>query len=143
MVGAGPDDVAELTRFSALSLHASGAEGRFRSEDIQLRSALLQVDGTGEIDLPAQQMALDLQALIAGSAGNRGIKELKDIPIPITASGPWAAPRWNLDLRSALDAAAKRALNKEGGLLDKLDERTGIKGLGDGLRQILPGLLGR
>jgi AsmA protein len=143
MIGAGPDEVAELTRFSTLSLHASGAEGRFRSEDIQLRSALLQVDGTGEVDLPAQQMALDLQALIADSADNRGIKELKDIPIPITASGPWAAPRWNLDLRAALDAAAKRALNKEGGLLDKLDERTGIKGLGDGLRQILPGLLGR
>jgi AsmA protein len=143
VIGAGPDDVAELTRFSTLSLHASGAEGQFRSEDIQLRSALLQVDGTGEIDLPAQQMALDLQALIAGSAGNRGIKELKDIPIPITASGPWSAPRWNMDLRSALDAAAKRVLNKEGGLLDKLDERTGIKGLGEGLRQILPGLLGR
>jgi AsmA protein len=143
MMGAGPDDVAELTRFSTLSLHASGAAGQFRSEDILLRSAMLQVDGAGQVDLPTQQMALDLHAVVADSAGNRGIKELKDIPIPITASGPWAAPRWNLDLKAALDVAAKRALNKEGGLLDKLDERTGIKGLGEGLRQILPGLLGR
>jgi hypothetical protein len=88
-------------------------------------------------------MALDLKAVVSDATGNRGIKELRDIPIPITASGPWAAPSWNLDLKAALDAAAKRALNKEGGLLDKLDERTGIKGLGEGLRQILPGLLGR
>jgi AsmA protein len=142
-VGATPEDLAMLTRFESLSLSALGAEGRFRSEDIQLRSDLLAIDGQGDLDLNSEQVGLDLQAVMTRPPRGRGIKELEGIPIPISARGPWADPRWEVDVRAAFDAAARRALREDSGLFDDLEERTGIKGLGDGLRQILPGLLGR
>ncbi|MEA1048458.1 AsmA family protein [Lamprobacter modestohalophilus] len=144
-IGVSREDAENLTRFHALTLSAKGAEGRFSSDDIQLRSNLLNIDGRGELDLSTQQIALNLQAVMTKppKGQGRGIKELEGIPIPISASGPWADPRWEVDVRSALDTAARRALREDNGLFDEIEERTGIKGLGDGLRQILPGLLGR
>ncbi|MCF7996258.1 MAG: AsmA-like C-terminal region-containing protein, partial [Chromatiaceae bacterium] len=144
-IGVSREDAENLTRFHVLTLSAKGAEGRFSSDDIQLRSNLLNIDGRGELDLTTQQIALNLQAVMTKppKGQGRGIKELEGIPIPISASGPWADPRWEVDVRSALDTAARRALREDNGLFDEIEERTGIKGLGDGLRQILPGLLGR
>jgi len=142
-IGVSPEDTENLTRFSLLSVSAEGAEGQFRSQDIQLRAHFLDVDGSGQLDLTTQQIALDLQAMLTKPPKGRGIKELEGIPIPVTAQGPWTGPRWQVDVRAALDAAARRALREDNGLLDELEERTGIKGLGDGLRLILPGLLGR
>ena len=142
-LGISRDDMDGLRRFSVLSLTASGADGLFSSRDIALRSPLLHVDGGGRIDLPNQQVSLDLEAVLSEASDSRAIKALRGIPIPFSAEGHWADPRWHVDVRSALDAAARRALRDDGSLFDKLEERTGIKGLGDGLRQLLPGLLGR
>lgn len=142
-IGISPEDAESLTRFSTFSLSATGADGRFSSDDIQLRSNLLNIDGGGQLDLRTDQITLDLQAVMTKPPKGRGIKELEGIPIPISAAGPWADPRWEVDVRTALDAAARRALQEDSGFLDEIEERTGIKGLGDGLRQILPGLLGR
>ncbi|NEX18285.1 MAG: hypothetical protein C1943_17170 [Halochromatium sp.] len=141
-IGVSPEDAEHLTRFSLLSVSAEGAEGQFRSQDIQLRAHFVDVDGSGQLDLTTQQIALDLQAMLTKPPKGRGIKELEGIPIPVTARGPWTDPRWDVDVRAALDAAARRALREDNGLLDELEERTGIKGLSDGLRLILPGLLG-
>lgn len=142
-IGVSREDAENLTRFSALSLSAKGKEGQFSSDDIQLRSNLLDIDGNGKLDLTTLQIALELQAVLTKPPKGRGIKELEGIPIPISAEGPWADPRWEVDVRTALDNAARRALREDSGLIDEIEERTGIKGLGDGLRQILPGLLGR
>jgi AsmA protein len=142
-LGASAEDRAQLTRFRVLSLSADGDQGRFRSQDIRLRSALLEVDGSGLLDLPGEQLALDLTAVLVDPPSGRGIKELEGIPIRIRARGDWANPRWEVDAEEALKEAARRSLQEEGGLLDELEERTGIDGLGEGLRQILPGLLGR
>ncbi len=142
-LGVSPEDAENLTGFSALTLSAKGKEGQFSSDDIQLRSNLLNIGGNGQLNLTTQQIALDLEAVMTKPPKGRGIKELEDIPIPISAEGPWADPRWEVDVRTALDAAARRALREDSGLFDEIEERTGIKGLGDGLRQILPGLLGR
>lgn len=142
VMGVSREDAEDLTQFSVLSLTAKGADGRFRSEDIQLRSNLLAIDGSGRLELPTQRIALDLQAVMTKPPKGRGIKELEGIPIPITAKGPWADPRWEVDIKTALNQAAQRALREDSDLLDQLEERTGIKGLGDGLRQVLPGLLG-
>ncbi|MBK5930683.1 AsmA family protein [Halochromatium salexigens] len=142
-MGVSREETEDLTRFSVLSLTARGADGRFRSEDIQLRSHLLAIDGGGWLELPTQQIALDLRAVMTKPPKGRGIKELEGIPIPISAKGPWSDPRWEVDINTALGQAARRALREDSDLLDELEERTGIKGLGDGLRQILPGLLGQ
>ncbi len=142
-MGVSREETENLTRFSILSLTATGADGRFHSDDIQLRSNLLHIDGSGQLELPTQQIALDLQAVMTKPPKGRGIKELEGIPIPISAKGPWADPRWEVDIKTALDQAARRALREDSDLLDALEERSGIKGLGDGLRQILPGLLGQ
>ncbi|MFP4247770.1 MAG: AsmA-like C-terminal region-containing protein, partial [Halochromatium sp.] len=142
-LGVSREETEDLTRFSVLSLTAKGADGHFHSEDIRLRSNLLAIDGNGRLELPTQRIALDLQAVMTKPPKGRGIKELEGIPIPIAAKGSWADPRWEVDVKSALDQAARRALREDSDLLDQLEERTGIEGLGEGLRQVLPGLLGQ
>lgn len=142
-LGASREDLEQLTQFRALSLSATGARGRFRSDDIQLRSPFLEVDGGGVLELPREQLALDLTALLVNPPQGRGLKELEGIPIPIRARGDWADPRWEVDAEQVLRQAARRSLQEDSGLFDQLEERTGIEGLGDGLRQILPGLLGQ
>ena len=127
-IGISREDAEDLTRFSALSLSATGTEGEFSSDDIRLRSNLLNIDGSGHLDLRSQQIALELQAVMTKPPKGRGIKELEGIPIPISAEGPWADPRWEVDVRAALDTAARRALREDSGLFDEIEERTGIKG---------------
>jgi hypothetical protein len=142
-LGASRGDIEQLTRFGVLSGSATGAQGRFQSNDIRLRSPFVEVDGSGAFDLPREQLALDLTAVLVDPPQGRGIKELEGIPIPVRARGDWVDPRWEVDAEQALKQAARRSLQDDSGLFDQLEERTGIEGLGDGLRQILPGLLGQ
>lgn len=142
-VGASPQDIERLTSYRTLRLSAEGHEGVFRSEDIQLRAELIHIDGNGQVSLPLQALSLSLEAVLVKPSQGRGIKELEGIPFPIRARGAWSQPLWELDLGDALRAAAQRELQRDNGLLDQLEERTGIQGLGDSVRQLLPGLLGR
>lgn len=143
VLGRRSDGGPRLTRFSSLALTASGTEGRFHSDDIRMRSDLVHVDGSGDLDLGSQRLALDLVAVMVDAPEGRGIKELEGIEVPVSARGEWTSPTWQVDVEAVLDALSRRALDDDSGLLERIEERTGVPGLGDGLRQLLPGLLGR
>jgi hypothetical protein len=140
--GATPQDIKQLTRYHSAAFTAQGQDGIFKSDNIQVQADLLRIDGGGRVELPTQALALDLQAVMVESPSGGGIRELEGIPFPITAQGHWSDPQWEVDLNRALQAAARRELDRDDGLLDQLEERTGIKGLGESVRQLLPGLLG-
>jgi AsmA protein len=144
LIGAGGNDAA---RFATLTMSARGEKGVFRSDDLSARSPLMHLDGGGAIDVASEVLDLDLQAVLVEPPNGAGIRELEGVPIPIRVSGHWARPSWQVDVAAALRAAARRALdervNGRGSWLDKLEERTGIPGLRDGLEQGLRGLFGQ
>jgi AsmA protein len=137
---------ASLTDFATLTASARGEKGLFRSDDIRARSPLVHIDGRGAVDVVAETLALDLQAVLVEPPSGAGMRELEGIPIPIDVSGPWHHPQWQVDVGPALRQAARRALDKklreENDVLQQLEERTGIP-LREGLERGLRGLFGQ
>jgi len=131
-VGVDAADAVAATTFSSLSATAVGTGGLFVTEDIDGRSPMLRVSGQGRFDVPAESMDLDLDAtFVEGAKGARG---LGGIPVPMSISGPWQQPAFRADFGSALREAARRALERNRDRLKQIEERTGIKGLEQGLR---------
>jgi len=137
---------ASLTDFATLTASARGEKGLFQSDDIRARSPLVHIDGRGAVDIVAETLALDLQAVLVEPPSGAGMRELEGIPIPIDVSGPWHHPQWQVDVGPALRQAARRALDKklqeENDVLQQLEERTGIP-LREGLERGLRGLFGQ
>lgn len=135
--GGHTDDQPSLTGFSRLGATAHGADGVFHTQDLQGHSPLLQVTGTGSVDVAAQTLDLSLKAVMRDPPKGRGIKELEGIPIPVAVTGPWHQPVWQVDIGPALRGAVDRKLERHPNVLKELEDRTGIKGLEKGLRGLL------
>ena len=84
-----PEDQTNVkTDFSALAVSGQFINGVMQSDDLDMRSPLLRVGGTGQVDLPGEQVDYTMTTLITGSAQGQGGKELEalkgvklDIPI--------------------------------------------------------------
>jgi AsmA protein len=82
---------ADSTRFSELAGSMGFDKGVGTSEDLSLKSPMLRVTGAGALDLPKQALDYDATAYLVKSCqgqGGKGTSDLKNIPIPVTISGP-------------------------------------------------------
>lgn len=128
---AAPD---QKTDFSELVASFSIRDGRARNEDLALKSPFLRLTGAGDIDIV--QGGLDYLAkvtLVPTSTGQGGkeLQELAGLTVPVRVSGPLTAPRFKLELSSALAGAAKSQLEqKKEALKSKLETRLQDKLLG-------------
>jgi AsmA protein len=136
-VGGHAADAIAATTFSTLTATAVGSGGLFVTKDIDGRSKMLRVSGQGRFDVPAESMDLDLDATFV--EGATGARDLGGIRVPLSISGPWRQPAFRADFGAALREGARRALDRNRDTLKQIEERTGIKGLEQGLR----GLFGR
>lgn len=113
-------------------------KGVLSNDDLRITSAYLRVTGRGTVDLPGERFDYLFEPVFVKPPKGRGIKELEDIPIPVRLTGTFAQPEWRVDLAEALGGKAgqrlQEELKREGGVLRELEERTGIKGLEQGLR---------
>lgn len=78
------------TDFSSLSVSGNIADGVLHSDDLDLRSPLLRLRGSGDIDLAQSYLDYRPTLLITGTAEGQGGKELKDlkgIPLSLLVQG--------------------------------------------------------
>ena len=137
---ASPEDLPTQTEFRDLRASAEVRNGVLSNRDLVATADHLHVTGAGTLDLVQGHIDYRLEPVFVKPPRGRGIKELEGIPIPVHLTGPFEHLRWNLGMNRVLSAAAKRGLGNKGeDLLQSLEERTGIKGLGQGLK----GLFGR
>jgi AsmA protein len=137
-----PEAGPEQTPFQELSASATIAGGVLTNRDLRARSDYLHATGDGRVDLAARRLDYRLHPRFVNPPRGRGIKEIEDVPVPVHVTGTFDRPEWAVELGPVLREVAKRRLEREldkGGVLEKLEERTGIKGLEQGLR----GLFGR
>jgi AsmA protein len=132
---------ADQTDFTELSASAVIDKGVLSNEDLRATSDYIHASGRGRVDLPQRRLDYLLQPRFVKPPKGRGIKEIEDIPIPVRITGPLADPDWAVDLGPVLEQVARRRLEREldkegGGALRELEERTGIKGLEQGLRSL-------
>ena len=144
-----PSNQPLQTDFSELSASAQVANGVARNEDLAAKSPYLRVSGRGSVDIAAATLDYRLEPIIVKSPSGQGdtdLSALEGIPIPVHLRGPWRKPHWEIDIASVVEEVGKEKLiekieqdERVQRQLDKLEERTGIKGLGEGLK----GLFGR
>jgi AsmA protein len=130
-------DAAAATEFSSLRATATGSGGQFVSQDIDVRSPMLRVSGQGQFDVPAETLDLDLETVFVDPPDGRGPRGLGGIRVPLRVVGDWRQPAWQPDLGPALREGTRRLLDRNRDALKQLEERTGLKGLEQGLRGLL------
>ncbi len=104
--------LADSTSFSELGGSMTFANGVGTSKDLSLKSPLLRVSGAGTVNLPKQRLDYDATASLVKSCQGQGGKstdDLKNVPIPVTISGPFT----NLKVKPNLTAGILEILNRK------------------------------
>ena len=84
------DEEQVKTDFTALGVGGQITNGVVQSDDLDMRSPLLRVNGAGLIDLPAEQVDYTLTTLITGSSEGQGgddLAALKGVKLSIPIRG--------------------------------------------------------
>jgi len=133
-----PADLPTDTAFDKLGASASIERGVLVNRDLEATTDHVHIRGAGTVDLARRRFDYRFEPVFVDPPRGRGIKELEGIPIPVLVTGSFDQPRWEVDLRGALAEVAERELGAQAEeLLDDLEERTGIEGLGQGLKRLL------
>jgi len=124
----GPDQ----TDFSELTGTATVTNGVISNRDLMAKSPLLRVEGTGDVDLPAESLDYLLTAKIVGSLEGQGGKELDDlkgVSVPVQISGTFAAPKYQVRLDKVLKDTTEKKVKEK--IEKKLEKKFGdqFKGL--------------
>jgi AsmA protein len=127
--------LGEKTDFSELVASFSIRNGKARNEDLSVKSPFLRLNGAGDVDIVQGRLDYLAKVTVVASPGGQGGKELADLTgltVPVRISGPLSAPKFKLELSSALAGAAKsRVEQKKEALKSKLESRLQEKLLGD------------
>jgi AsmA protein len=133
-----PSHLPTNTDFKDLRASAQVQEGVLHNQDLAAQTDYLHISGAGTLNLAEERFDYRFEPVFVKPPKGRGIKELEGVPISVYLTGPFSHPRWKVDLRNALRAAAESRLGEQGGdLLHELEKRTGIKGLEQGLKSLL------
>jgi len=132
-----PENLPMQTEFKDLRASAEVRDGVLSNRDLVTTADHLRITGAGTLDLVQGRIDYRLEPMFVKPPRGRGIRELEGIPIPVHLTGSFDYPRWDPDLASVLGTAAKRRLGEQGEeLFQSLEERIGIKGLGQGLKNL-------
>ena len=134
------------TIYDAITATFTITGGVLSNSDLQFSSALVNATGKGTVDIGGRMLDYTVTPVaLQGIAGNTGVQ------VPMKISGPWAAPKFGLDLNAAtngkLDAEKKKLEDKAKAAAEKAlglpaGSSTDTKTLQDAAKQGLMKLLG-
>src|SRR6266513_5213834 len=117
-------DGKERTDFAELSATFSIKNGVAHNEDLDIKSPLLRIGGSGDIDIGRSTISYALKASVVGTTkgqGGRELDQLAGLTVPVKLGGPLDAMTYQVDYRAAAGDLAKSKVG------DKVKER--LKGL--------------
>lgn len=145
--GTGSD--AEKTDFSELAATFHINNGVARNDDLNIKSPLIRVAGSGDINIGEDRLDYLARTTVVGSLQGQGGPELaalKGLTVPVRLSGPFDALGWRVDVAGMASDIAKQKLDE---IKDELKEKA-RKSLEeqktktrDQLKEQLKGLLGK
>ncbi len=121
------------TDFAAISVSAQIVNGILKSDDLSASSPAFRLAGAGEINLVDETinyLAKPTVVETSGGQGGKGLEDLRGLTIPIKLSGSLYAPKYKLDIESALKQKATEKIReefkgKEEELKNKLNDKLG------------------
>ncbi|MEQ9316211.1 MAG: AsmA family protein [Henriciella sp.] len=124
------------TDFTAFNASLDISDGIGRIGQMKLANSVLDVSGSGQINLGGRTLDLRLvPAIDRTGSGTASTVQLNGIPIPLRVSGNWAAPSFSPDF-SGVQAALRQQIRDQA--VDRVTER-----LDGELGSIVSGALGR
>ena len=109
-------DASQRTDFSEMTASFTIRGGVAHNEDLEVKAPLVRLGGAGDIDIGnAQLNYLARATVVATSKGQGGadLDHLKGLSVPVKLTGPFDAPKVEIDYRSlATDAAKTKAKEK-------------------------------
>ena len=118
------------TPFNQLDSSFSIQDGVVNTPDLNIRSELLDLSGTGELNLAARNLDTDLQLKLKGPLLERLSPELKELTggvLPLSLSGPVTSPKVGFDVAGLVEGRVRGEVEKRAGDMKNklLDEITG------------------
>jgi len=111
-----PSDPSQRTDFSAMSASFVIKGGVARNDDLDVRAPLVRVGGAGDIDIGNSMLDYLARATVVASAKGQGgadLEHLKGLTIPVKVSGPFDAPKYEIDYRALAGDAAKAKVKEK------------------------------
>ena len=103
-------DSKERTDFSELSASFSIKNGVAHNEDLDVKSPLLRIGGSGDIDIGRSTISYLVKASVVGTTKGQGGSErdqLAGLTVPVKLDGPLDAMRYEIDHRAVAGDLAK------------------------------------
>jgi len=91
-------------------------DGVARNDDLDVRAPALRVGGAGDIDIGNSRLDYLAKASVVASAegqGGAGLEHLKGLTIPVKLTGPFDAPKYEIDYRALAGDAAKAKVKEK------------------------------
>jgi len=92
-----------------------------RNDDLDVKAPLVRLGGAGDIDIGNSQLNYIARATVVATSKGQGgadLDHLAGLTVPVKLTGPFDAPKYEIDYRSlATDAVKAKAKEK---LQDKL-----------------------
>ena len=139
-------DAGQQTDFTSMTVSGKITNGILHSDDLAAATPLLRITGAGDVNLVNSTLDYTAQPTVVNTATGQGGKELANlngVVIPVRVYGPFAQPKYQLDVATALKQQAVQKLTQ------KLGDKLGGK-LGNGNNQkandavnLLQGLFGK
>ncbi|HWY23493.1 MAG TPA: AsmA family protein, partial [Nevskia sp.] len=110
------DSGAQQTDFTTMSASGKISNGVLRSDDLNAASPLLRLTGAGQVDLANNSLDYTAKPTLVNTATGQGGKQLANlqgIVIPVRVYGPFAAPKYQLDVAEALKQDAVQKLTQK------------------------------
>ncbi|RPH62238.1 MAG: AsmA family protein, partial [Burkholderiales bacterium] len=106
---------SEQTAFSSLAASFAIRDGVAHNDDLDLRSPLLRVGGSGRIDLVGESIDYVARVSVVGTLSGQGGAELaalRGVTVPVQLSGPFASPSYRVDLAGLAIDTARQELTR-------------------------------
>lgn len=132
---AGTASANEKTDFSEMSASFRITDGVARNDDLSIKSPLVRIGGSGEINLGADRLDYLAKTTVVTTLKGQGgpeLEALKGVTVPVRLSGPFAAIGWRIDFGGMAREMAKQKVEEKkeevkAKVQDKLNEQ--LKGL--------------
>ncbi|HJV87410.1 MAG TPA: AsmA family protein [Noviherbaspirillum sp.] len=134
----GTSSAEEKTDFSELTGSFRIANGIAHNDDLNIKSPLMRIGGSGDINLGDERIDYLVKATVVSTLQGQGgpeLQALKGLTVPVRLTGPLASMSWRIDFAGMASELAKQKLEeKKGEVKAKIEEQ---------LKDKLKGFLGR
>lgn len=97
-----------FTEFNRLAARFNVRDGKARSRDLLLETAMVRASGSGVVDLQQQAVEANFRVGLVSAGSDPLLAALNRLSLPVQVRGPLSQPEWRVDIASMLPPRFRR-----------------------------------